>query len=281
MKILKILTLFGALALALPAHAATLALSPATVSVAPGATVTVTVSVDPQSATVAAVKTELAYPSALLTPMAFSFAPTWIPVTHSGYDQMTGGTIIKSAGYPGGLKNSATLGTITFKATAAGVAHLVVETTSAIYATDGTNALSGAQGTAVITIVSASPATTSTPATVLSAATTSPRSAAAPTVARGTQVVPRPAKARLAVAAPDSGTAAIPAAGRAPAATSTARTSAAAQVASSSALTAAAANAAGSGLLNSSWFWIVFALIVLAIIGGAVLWYRRKMRDLA
>lgn len=283
MKTLKIVTILGALALALPAYAASITFSPASVTVSPGATVKVSVSVDPQGATVAAVQSQLSYSSSLLTPTAFSFAPTWIPVTRSGYDQMTGGTIIKSAGYPGGFASSTLLGTIMFTATAAGVAHLAVANGSAIYATNGTNALSGAQGAGVITIASARPvAATSTTATAQPATTTSSRSTAAtPTATHSAQTVSHPAKAPLAVSATVSGAAAVTTGARLAAATSTASTSTAVQAASSTALTAAAANAVGGGLMNSLWFWIVFALIVLAIIAGAVVWYRRKMRDLA
>lgn len=288
MKTLKIVTILGALALALPAHAASLTFSPATVTVAPGATVKVAVSVDPQGATIAAVQSQLTYSSSLLTPTAFSFAPTWIPVTRSGYSQMSAGTIIESAGYPGGFTTTTLLGTITFTAKAAGIAHLAVSNSSMAYASDGTNALSGTQGSALITIAAAgtkgsgatttSTTATSTPPAKTGTGTGTSTSARTGTVATGTHAT-HSTSAQIAVVSAHSAHVVTTSATLAQA-TSTASSSLAAQAASSTALTAAVANAAGAGVMNSIWFWIVLILIVLGIIAGAIVWYRRKVSSL-
>lgn len=255
---------------ALPAYAATLDLSPQTVTVAPGQTVSVVVSVNPAGATLSAIKSEISYPTNLLTPTSFTFASTWVPVTLSGYDQMAGGTIIKSAGYPGGVASPTAFGTIVFTAQAAGTATIAVQSSSVAYDTTGNSKLTGAQGTSVVTIqsvsvtepavVAATSSASTTQSTVTQNAIPTTQSAPqAPTRKPGTSVV---AKAPAAIAtAAASGTEAS-------------STSTSTLAAVGLAQTAAVANAPVSGGLGSFWIWAVLILAVLAT--GSWLYARRK-----
>ncbi|HVY72445.1 MAG TPA: cohesin domain-containing protein [Candidatus Paceibacterota bacterium] len=134
------------------AQAATITLSPTTISVAKGQTVTLTVAVDAQGSTLGTVSSNISYPSALLTPTSFTFAPNWMQLTKAGYDQMSAGTVIKTAGYPGGFAGTKTLGTITFTAVGTGAALVQVQNNSLAYSTSNQNTLSGTQGSATVTI---------------------------------------------------------------------------------------------------------------------------------
>ncbi|HUY05155.1 MAG TPA: cohesin domain-containing protein [Candidatus Paceibacterota bacterium] len=244
---------------ALPAYASTLDLSPQTVTVAPGQTVSVVVSVAPAGATLSAIKSDISYPTGLLTPTSFTFAPTWIPLTQSGYDQMTGGMIIKSAGYPGGLTDTAVLGTIVFTAQAAGTATVAVQSSSIAYDTAGNNALTGAQGAAAVTIRSV----TVTPLS----ASSSPSTASATSSATTTT-----APSSMTRTAPKGGAAAT----LAPIARATdiASSSGAAPALTGTAQTAAAADAGAAGIFGSVWPWLLLVLILAA--GGLWLYGRRK-----
>ena len=79
------------------AYAATISLSPATVSVAKGQTFTISISVDSAGAKLYTVKAALSYPADMLDASSFAFAdgtPMWIPLSQSGYDSMGNGTVI-------------------------------------------------------------------------------------------------------------------------------------------------------------------------------------------
>ena len=45
----------------------------------------------------------VSYPGDMLEVVSFSFAPTWLTLPVSGYDVVTSGFIMKTAGYPGGF----------------------------------------------------------------------------------------------------------------------------------------------------------------------------------
>ncbi len=251
---------------ALPAYASTLELSPRAVTVAPGQTVSVVVSVNPAGATLSAVKSDIAYPAGLLTPTSFTFAPTWIPLTQNGYDQMGGGTVIKSAGYPGGIASTTVLGTVVFTAQAAGTATITVESASIAYDTSGNNALTGTQGVATITIQSviATPMSASSSPNTVSATS----SVATTTVPAEIAVRTAPRKS-----SPSSG-----ANVETPitAVTDVASSSGTAPTATDTAQTAAVANAGAAGIFGSVWPWL---LLVLVIVAAGLWYYRRREQD--
>lgn len=143
--------------LALSAQASTIQLSPTVVSVAPGQVVTFSVSVDPASATVFTVKTQIAYSADLLTPTSFSFGPGWMQLSQSGYDQMSGGVVIKTGGYPNGFSTLKGMGTLTFTAKAAGIATITVQNASLALNDGNQNTLTGVQGASQIRIAPVAP----------------------------------------------------------------------------------------------------------------------------
>lgn len=219
---------------ALSAQASTILLSPTVVSVAPGQTVSLSVSVDPAGATVSTVKAQISYPADLLTPTSFTFGPTWIPLTQSGYDQMSAGTIIKTAGYPAGFGTSKVMGTVTFTARAAGVATIsVVQGASIAYNSGNQNTLTGVQGSSQIRIAPTAPVVT--PVTQPATQSTVPA-----------VTTPAPAQTE-------------------PAATGTTTTPGSQQAAA-----AAGATIPGAGTVPS-WVWVMLAIVILG--GGVVAWW--------
>ncbi|HET8581019.1 MAG TPA: cohesin domain-containing protein [Candidatus Paceibacterota bacterium] len=234
------------LAFALPvvAQASSIGLAPQATSVTPGQTITVTVAIDPAGKTLTAVKAAIDYPADLLTPTSFSFGPNWVGMTQAGYDQMGGGEIIKTAGYPSGTSAEATFGTITFTAKAAGVATIAVDRVDSIaYDTNTVDTLTGTQGTARIVIAEQTPAEQGIGAAPQSNNIAGPVTVPARSVSSG--------------------------ASQASAATTAVATSTA-----TSSLEAAAAAAAGISI--PAWVWALIALLVIIALAA---WYwlsRRK-----
>lgn len=102
--------------------ASTTSFSPGSVSVTPGQLITVSIYVNPQSESIYTVKAAVSFPADLLEVRSFSFSSSWLPLSQPGYDltDNSSGTLIKTAGYGGGLSSSALFGTITFYAKKAG-----------------------------------------------------------------------------------------------------------------------------------------------------------------
>ena len=124
-----ILSMFCALIMAGPALAATnMTLSPTNVNVRAGQSFNISVMVNPQGTTDYAERLVLNYPSDLLQVNSFTTAGTWIPLTQAGYDSVdnVNGTLIKTAGYPGGFSSATTFGTISFHAKKAGSGIIMV-----------------------------------------------------------------------------------------------------------------------------------------------------------
>ena len=223
------------------AQAATIRITPATQTVTEGQKATLTVSVDPAGANISAVSVHLAYTAAALTADSFSFSNAWVPVTQGGYDQMGSGTVIKTAGYPGGTASSSVLGTITFTARASGRATVTVDqAASLVYDANTVNVLAGSQGNAVVNIVPARRAAQNT-------AGTGTTNNSATTTATSTNVT-----------------------GGAEASTSIATTS-------TSTITAQTAAAALAGIAGAWWKWLLAALGVLLVLVG--LWYAFRRRS--
>lgn len=98
--------------------ATTFGLYPLKVSVQEGQTFKLAVNLNPNSQKNYTVKVNVKFPADLVSVSSWQFAGTWQPLSQSGYDLIdnNNGSLIKTAGYPGGLDKSATFGTITFKA---------------------------------------------------------------------------------------------------------------------------------------------------------------------
>ena len=156
-----------ALLVVIPAYAATITLSPTTVSVVKGQNISMVIQVDPAGSKVYTVKNSISFPASLLEVASFTQSEGWVPLSMTGYDSVdnTSGTVIKTAGYPSGFSNIATFGTLVFRAKESGTATISVTNASFAYDAQSKNALSGAQGSAIVTITAtATPApTTITP----------------------------------------------------------------------------------------------------------------------
>ncbi len=102
--------------------AATISFTPVNVSVRQGQTFVLSIAVNPQGVKNYTSKVELQYPANLLEVRTFTFGNSWIVLSQPGYDLVdnTGGKLIKTAGYPGGLSSTAVFGTATFYAKQSG-----------------------------------------------------------------------------------------------------------------------------------------------------------------
>jgi hypothetical protein len=115
-SVITLLGLLGTVGSALAASDFTISL-PSGTSYNPGQTFTANVIVSPVEK-IYTVGIQLDYPANLMRVESFNFASTWMPLSQEGYDSInnTTGLLIKTAGYPGGITSSKTIGTVTFKA---------------------------------------------------------------------------------------------------------------------------------------------------------------------
>lgn len=130
---------------ALPVFAGTFSLSPANVSVKQGQSFNAVISLNPQGVKNYTAKIELKYPANLLEVKSFSFGDKWMPLSQTGYDLIdnVGGTMIKTAGYPGGAVSTVTFGTVSFVAKKSGNGTISVGSNSQIFDATNANVLNG------------------------------------------------------------------------------------------------------------------------------------------
>lgn len=156
---IKITSALGIFALLAPlsALAASVSLSPTTVSVHAGDTFSVSVTADPASTKLYSVRANVSFDPSLVQVTNFSFASTWISISQPGYDSTdnVNGTLIKAAGYPGGFTSATKLGTITFKALKTGTAMINSTNSSLLLDAMSKNQISGTQGSTSVSITSA------------------------------------------------------------------------------------------------------------------------------
>jgi len=150
------------------ALAASIQFSPATVSVTAGQSFTVSVIATPSGAPLYTASANLGFDPGILQITNFSFASNWMPVTQAGYDSTdnTSGVLIKTGGFPGGFTGATALGTITFRAKAAGTAAITASGNSMLLDGGSNNELSGPQGSVAVTVTNAPAAQTQNTATV-------------------------------------------------------------------------------------------------------------------
>ena len=159
---------FGVVAIAAPAFAATsVSFTPVNVSVRQGQTFTLTIGVNPQGAKNYTAKTELRYPADLLEVKSFTFAPSWMPLSQSGYDltDNTNGVFIKTAGYPGGVSSPVTFGTVSFLAKKSGNGTIALNSNSFALDANNQNVLASASVQTAVVISAPAPTTPKTPTT--------------------------------------------------------------------------------------------------------------------
>jgi hypothetical protein len=145
MKNIFIGSLFAFL-LAIPfgVFASSTSFSPSTISVTPGQSFSVSLVVTPAEAAVYTAKIALSYPADLLSVSSFTFASGWLPLSQPGYDSVDNiqGSLIKTAGYSGGLTATKVFGTITFTAKGSGTATIVPTGGTQILDANNTNTFS-------------------------------------------------------------------------------------------------------------------------------------------
>lgn len=143
-----------ALFVAVPAYAATITLSPMTISVVKGQNVSIVIHVDPTGSKLYTVKSSVSFPASLLEMTSFTQSASWVPLSMTGYDSVdnSNGVVVKTAGYPSGFSNVTTFGTLVFRAKESGTAIISVANVSFAYDAQSKNTLSGTQGSAVVTV---------------------------------------------------------------------------------------------------------------------------------
>ncbi|MFH1170468.1 MAG: hypothetical protein V1704_02825 [Candidatus Vogelbacteria bacterium] len=161
----------GIMVLATTTLAATnMSFTPVRVNVRQGQIFTLIVGVNPQGLKNYTAKAELRFPADLLEVKSFAFANSWMPLAQPGYDLTDNlkGTLIRTAGYPGGITAPTIFGTVFFRAKKNGAGLITLNNNSFALDANNQNVLANI---VVQTIVAVSPpvvapVTTPKPATV-------------------------------------------------------------------------------------------------------------------
>gem|GEM_PF-6234482 len=126
------------------ANAATFSLTPSSVEVRVGGEVSVAVSVDAGEERIVTAKLALSFSSELFEFVSFTLAPGWIPLSARGYDEISAGRVVKTAGFPTGFAGTKEFGVFVFRSRVAGKGDIEVLTgDSLILTAGGVNTLSG------------------------------------------------------------------------------------------------------------------------------------------
>lgn len=129
----------------------------------------VSIFVNPQGEDVYTTKVELKYPASLLTVESFSFNDAWLQLKQPGYDLIdnAGGTLIKTAGYLGGLSSQAKLGTVVFRAKSAGSATISIGSNSMVLDANNDDVFNNVLAQSVLTLSTPQPVVAPSPKPVL------------------------------------------------------------------------------------------------------------------
>ena len=144
-----------------------------------GHTYTVNVVVNPQSSKIYTSKVEINFPASLLRVNNFTFSSGWMPVAQTGYDSVdnVGGTLIKTAGYPGGITAPATFGSFTLYAKTTGTGSISVSNGTQLLDANNQNTFSASGAVSVVV----KEATVVTPVTNTTVTTPEPAVVSSPT----------------------------------------------------------------------------------------------------
>lgn len=158
------------------ASAASLSLTPQSLSVAPGQSFTLTVIANPASSTITSVRADISYDPRILQETWFTFTPGWLVVSEPTYDSVDtiNGTAIKTAGYPGGITRPTQFGIVTFTARAPGKTTIMIAGDTLMLNGTNDNQFSGNSGATVVQVLGGSrdvihATSTSSPSSSLSA----------------------------------------------------------------------------------------------------------------
>ena len=131
--------------------ASTIVLSQTSQVVNTGQIFTVNVVANPTGSTGFTVKAIVRYPANLLEVRSFTFRSGWLLLTQPDYDFIdnVGGVMVKSAGLPGGFTGAKVLGTITFRAKAAGTGTVNIDGSSLVLDSGSQNTFTGGNQMAI------------------------------------------------------------------------------------------------------------------------------------
>lgn len=138
--------------------ASTFVLSPSESTFKPGQSFSLIVSVDPQGSKVYTSKMSLTFPADILEVESFTFSNGWQALSQSGYDLVDNksGSLIKTAGFTGGLSSKTNFGVVNFRVKKEGSAKVVVSSSSALYDENSKNVLKG-NATSLFTVSTLAP----------------------------------------------------------------------------------------------------------------------------
>jgi hypothetical protein len=138
------------------AAAATITVSPVKLTVQNGDAFSVRYVIDPQGEKGYTAKLVLRMPPDILKVESFQFGDSWIPLSQPGYDSIdaVNGTLIKTAGYPGGVSAPTLFATIRFRAIGLGSSAITIQNDSLVLDATNTNVLDTSPVTTTV-IVSA------------------------------------------------------------------------------------------------------------------------------
>lgn len=112
-----------------------------------GQTVSIDVLVKPDQESINTVKLGLEYSPEVFEAIDMTWAPGWLPITHSSYDMVDNdiGLLFKTAGIQSGLKNEYRLGTVTFMTKQAGEALIKISDNSLVLDQSNNNTFSASE----------------------------------------------------------------------------------------------------------------------------------------
>ncbi len=160
-----LLALFGVMAIASSASAATLQFTPTVFNVSAGESFNMVVSLNPEATKNYVTKLEISFPANILSVSSFTLGSSWTAISMPEYNvtDNTNGILVRGAGFPGGTSGPVTFGTITFTAKNGGSGTVTMNTANSLsLGGAGQNLLIGS-AEASVNVTAVAGATTVTP----------------------------------------------------------------------------------------------------------------------
>ena len=123
--------------------ASSISLFSSTSSVKPDKTFSLSIYVDPETTSSYTAQANIDFPANLVSIESFTYAASWFPISQPGYDSIdnVNGSMVKTAGYPGGFSSSTLFGTAVVKVKSAGSIDIYVNDKSYVLDVDSNNTL--------------------------------------------------------------------------------------------------------------------------------------------
>lgn len=180
--VLALLVLMQAAVGASALAAASAAIDPGALSGVAGQRYSLAVRLDPHGEKIYTGKIMLTYPSDLVEITGFRFGSGWLALSQPGYDAIDAaqGSIIKTAGFAGGIDAAGTFGTVLFRMKKSGAGSFAVAGGTQLLNAAGENVFDGAIRTARLSVSSAPASASSAARTPVRAPAREPLPATAP-----------------------------------------------------------------------------------------------------